>query len=319
MISFEESDDSATIRSGSRHYVNQVIAHAHGLAPYCKRRNILGLVLDATLHPARYAEWFSYIENELPQGLPPDISRHLIEQMARRYMRCWFSPQEKMNILRSHYETFDARFPPTVLTCIQKEGILLTELTGKSGQVYKIILRRPATKEGEIGVRFVDTESNRSLAEMRGVFGPGEQGNMVYWVGAIQGSLFQQGREAISAATRDLNGLRPKLAVLHATAALCEWACVDTIYAPPHTNHVSYRWWRPLFTRHKILSDYDGFWQEFTAERTSHGDFRLILPLTRRKAEDVPSKRRKEWMRRYARIDALRESTVGALRALNQF
>jgi uncharacterized protein VirK/YbjX len=40
--------------------------------------------------------------------------------------------------------------------------------------------------------------------------------------------------------------------------------------------------------------------------------------LARRKPEDVPPKRRKEWIRRYARIDGMIESVTAALEAVDQ-
>jgi len=305
-------------RSVDKQYIDRVIMHARSLLPYCKRRNILGFFFDAMTHAALYVEWFDYLETRLPKSMPSDIIRRLVERTARRYLRRWFNSQKKIDVLRCHYDMFAARFSPATLELMRTyPGVLLAELAGNSGHRYKICLYQSMTKEGEIAFCFMDTERAAELATIRGTFGSEAYGHKLFWIGAIQGPPPPQGYKAISYATRDLNVLRPKQAVLHAICAFCAWSNIDTIYAPPHENHISYRWWRPWFTRHKILSDYDGFWQEFTAERTTHGDFHLSLPLARRKPEDVLSKRRKDWIRRYARVDALTESTTTTLDSLS--
>jgi uncharacterized protein VirK/YbjX len=299
-----------------RQYLHKVILHARSLRPYAQKHNILKFFADSIIHPTHRAEWFDYLENRLPLSVPSENVRHLVEHSTRSYMRRWFSPQEKIDNFRCHYDMLGERFSPVALRQMREyPGLLLGELIGKSGRHYKVTLHHAMTKEGEIDFCFTDVDLNLELMKIRGTFGREANGRRVFWVGTIQGPRPPLGREEIAHATRDLSVLRPKQTVLHAACAFCAWMGVDTLFLPPRKNHISYRWWRVWRSEGKISSDYERFWEEFTTQKTRRGDYRLSLPLPRRKLEDVQPKRRKDWVRRHAHLDALAESIGAALEA----
>jgi uncharacterized protein VirK/YbjX len=287
-------------------YMSGVFSRARDLKSHCTRRQILIFIVDSLARPTRRAEWFAYVDWRLPSGVPSCTATHVVAYTARRYLRYWLNPQARIDILRDHYDILGERFSPALLDAMQAaSGSLLGELIGKSGRIYSATLHYAMTKEGEIEIRFNDLDLGVKLATIRGTFGRHADGCWVFWVGAIQGAPRRVGREEICRATRDLNVLRPKQVVLHAACALCASIGVETFFLPSNKNHVARGWWRRWILTDKILSDYDGFWQEFTTQRTAWGDYRLCLPLPRRKLEDVPSKRRKDWLRRHAHLDAL--------------
>ena len=313
LISGKKNGCDSKVLLLDRQYLHKVLAYARGLSPKVHRTQILSFIFDAITHPAHRGEWFDYLENGLPPNVPVG---HLIEYSARRYMRVWFSPRERIDILRSHYDMFAERFSPVMLRGMWDDpGFLLGELTGKSGRQYKVALYQAMTKEGEIDFCFIDAGLNMKLMKICGTFGCEADGRRVFWAGAIQGPSDPRGREENARATRDLNVLRPKQAVLHAAAIFCAWMGVETLYLPPLKNHVTYRWWRPWAWQRKISNNYESFWEEFTAEKTGRSDYCLSLPLPRRRVEDVPSKRRKDWLRRHAHLDALAESIIANLEA----
>jgi uncharacterized protein VirK/YbjX len=287
-------------------FMSGVFSRARDLKSHCRRRQILSFLIDSLARPTRRAEWFAYVDTQLPSGVPSRTATHVVTHTARRYLRYWLSPQARIDILRDHYDILGERFSPALLDAMQAaSGSLLGELVGKSGRIYSATLHYAMTKEGEIEIRINDLDLGVKLATIRGTFGRHADGRWVFWVGAIQGAPRQVGREEICRATRDLNVLRPKQVVLHAACALCASIGVETLFLPSNKNHVARGWWRRWVLTDKILSDYDGFWQEFTTQRTTWGDYRLCLPLPRRRLEDVPSKRRKDWLRRHAQLDAL--------------
>jgi uncharacterized protein VirK/YbjX len=291
-----------------RNYLKEVFARARELRPHCTRRQTLTFIINALAHPIRCADWFAYLESQLPSGAPLSVASHLATFTARRYLRYWLSPQTRIDILRSHYDILSRRFPSELLADMQAiSGAPLGELIGKSGRSYAVTLHYAMTKEGEIEIRFNDVDLRAKLATIRGTFARHASGGMVFWVGAIQGPRPPLGSCEISHATRDLHVLRPKQVVLHAACALCASIGAETLFLPSNRNHVARGWWRRWILTDKILSDYDGFWREFTTQTTAWGDYRLCLPLPRRKLEEVPPKRRKDWLRRHARLDALSE------------
>lgn len=294
--------------------VRRAIAYARKMPPVVGTRNRNWFLLDAIAHPLFYRRWFAFLDSGLPPGTPEETMIRLALRPARRFMRRWFGRGDKADHLRCHIRTFDARFAPDALHSLRAgRGLSLVDLTGRSGRNYRVTVWVVPWKEGDLTIRLVDSVLNKALATLRGTFGPGEDGNITFWIGALQGVMPPLGREAIAAATRDLNGLRPKQAVLHAADAICAWAGVRTMCAPGVRNHIAYRWWH---MRRRLRTDLDGFWSEFTFVRTQRGDFVIPVPLPRRTIDEVPAKRRKEWGRRYARIDELTAALSVALDGL---
>jgi len=297
-------------------YLHKVLSYARALSPKVRWATILKFIFNSITHPAHHAEWFDYLENGLPPSVPREKVRHLIEYTARRYMRVWFSAQERIDIFRRHYDLFGECFSPVMLQRMRDHpGFLLGELTGKSGRQYKVTLYHAMTREGEIEFSLTDTDLNMKLMKILGTFGREADGRTVFWVGAIQGLRHPMGREEIARATRDLNVLRPKQVVLHAAGIFSAWMGVETLYLPPRMNHVTYRRWRFGVSQVEIFNDYESFWAELTTQKTGWGDYRLPLPLPRRQIENVPSKRRKDWLRRHVHLDALAESITANLEA----
>lgn len=294
-------------------YAGQMQVHPGG-----GLRKTLKFLIAVLLHPAVYRRWYDYLDNDLPQGTDGSLVLSLVRRPSIPYLRRWLTTREKSELLARHYRMFDGCLSASALRSMNENGVVLAELTGRSGHRYQILLCRAAARGGEICTRFVDATRNVALAQLCGSFGSDRDGRVVFWIGDLIGAKPPFGRREIAAATRDLYSLRPKQALVHAVCALCAWADVGAIQAPSVQNHFAHRWWRRWLTKRKIHADYDGFWREFTSERDAKGDFRIAVPLHRRSLESVPSKRRSNWAKRYAQVDAMEKSAVAVLAALRR-
>lgn len=191
-------------------------------------------------------------------------------------------------------------------------GIDVATLTGKSGKLYVIRMMSEVAKEGALRISLFDPERGR-LASITGVLGCDSKGKSCFWIGALQGAV-ADGKQAVVAVTKDLNGLRPKQAVLQAAAVVCLWFGVEEMVGPSLGNQVADK---TRAKAQKIHTEYDEFWQEFTGGATDErGDYILSLPLPRRKLEEVQQKRRKNWTLRYARVDAMKAEIEDCLKKL---
>lgn len=292
--------------------MGQAVLYARGMLPYYGWRKALRFLLCVAAQPRLYASWFDYVGKQLPQYSALTGQNDLIGKPSLRYLRRWMTQAQKIQTLRHHYDILTHNFPAPALQQLQK-GITLAQLTGRSGRTYRLVLQSHITKEGEFAIHFMDDTLNTMLASIRGTLDMEGSGARCFWIGSIQGPPPPYGREDVAAATRDLNALRPKQAVLQAVGYVCQWFGVNKLYAPHKDNHISHGWRRNVLQRSKIYADYDEFWEEFSTGQASWGDFCMTLPFARRNAEDVPSKRRKEWSLRYARIDEIGKGTCVAL------
>ena len=122
------------------------------------------------------------------------------------------------------------------------------------------------------------------------------------------------GQERIREATHAAHGMRPAHLLVHVLRLLAPRWDVRRLRGIDPENHVKGRW---NLRDSRLGFDYRGFWEEHGAARDASGNWLLPLGTSVRPLEEVASKRRAMYRRRYAMFDALREAvaslpTVGA-------
>ena len=276
----------------------------------------------AALHQKEFSGWFDFIETKLPKEFSEELKISLALRGAFRFVRAKLPLSERLNILITYYATLAQKLSPSgISTLLSKSGFQVAELTGKSGKKYLVKITSQISKEGTLRVILVDPEKSPRLASITGIIGVDKSGERVFWVGSLQGAMgfsekqtAAEGKLAVVEATKDLNGLRPKQAVLQALAAIAQWFDAKRIIAPSYQNQIAIK---NLFKGKNIHTEYDTFWDEYTGGATdTDGDYSLPLPLPRRQLADVQQKRRKDWQLRYARIDALSSDIAESLKSL---
>ena len=271
----------------------------------------------ATLYPKVFTKWFDFVETaSLPAGASNDFKLRLVMRAGFRFVNPQFSVPEAIEALISHYTILKTSFSPPSLSQFMA-GYQLAEVTGQSGKKYAFKVIHDISKEGALTIALLDTEIDAfaPLALLTGILSRDREGLPVLMVGMLRGPGLRipNGKQRVVDATRDLNGLRPKQAVVHAASALAQWFNAKEIIAPSTENQIAIRNW---FKGHKIKADHDSFWQEFAKEPASDGSYHLPLPLPRRDVADVQQKRRKDWLLRYEKIDTATVDIKNALSAL---
>ena len=230
-----------------------------------------------------------------------------VELVRTKFLRSFYSrrlsPVARLGRLKAHYDFLEAHFRDhLVRTLLSGVEIRLASMTGKSGGLYDIgLAQHPRYRaEGDLTL-FLRRRGEDALASLTFSFGPG-----TLRIGGLQGPQADDGKQRVVDATRDLNGLRPKGAVLSALYDLAAVFGVGDIEAVGMKNH-------PLNDgRHAVFADNDGFWAEQGGQATAAGDFRLPARLPQRALEEVAAKKRKDWLAR----NTLRESVGVQLTAL---
>ncbi|MCQ9122583.1 hypothetical protein BKG91_04655 [Rodentibacter caecimuris] len=118
-------------------------------------------------------------------------------------------------------------------------------------------------------------------------------------ISSIQGPSHGNTQELIKQATKDLHGIRPMFMLMHVFRELAKhWQC--DLIGIPHKFQGKYR----LSARSKILFNYDEFWQE---NQGIYQDLYWQLPLDveRKPLEEIASKKRSMYRKRYDMLDSL--------------
>jgi len=129
-------------------------------------------------------------------------------------------------------------------------------------------------------------------------------------IGNVQGpSLKDDGLDRIRDATHAAHGMRPPHLLVHALRVLAAHWGVTRLRGVDPENHVKGKW---NLRDSRLRFDYRGFWAEHEGVRDDSGNWSLPLDTALRPLEEVPTKRRAMYRRRYAMLDEL-QGAVAAL------
>lgn len=179
-------------------------------------------------------------------------------------------------------------------------GITLAELTDQSRVVLS--LNDVSFHEGlwQIGLIGADGLRLYSIG-----FGFTDAGTLL--MGNVQGPSLKgdEGLDRIRDATHAAHGMRPPHLLVHALRVLAaRWGATRLQGVDPE-NHVKGRW---NLRDSRLRFDYRAFWEEHEAVRGDDGNWTMPLDTALRPLEDVPTKRRAMYRRRYAMLEALQQA-----------
>lgn len=227
-------------------------------------------------------------------------------RLHRPWLTVNMDRQRALESLSWHYQTMSRQLPPTLINgYLSKQGVVLLTLAGKNEQQFTIRLCADAfmDKEGEATLVFCDSQ-NTVLAEMTFTLCQFE-GKATLFIGGLQGAKAHVPHELIQGATKACHGLFPKRLLVEAAMTLGTAFPVEQIVAVSNATHI-YRSWRYRKKKEgKLLADYDSFWISIGGEKQDNGNFMLPLAMPRKPMEEIASKKRSEYRRRYELLDSL--------------
>ncbi|KAB0874780.1 VirK/YbjX family protein [Cronobacter muytjensii] len=239
-----------------------------------------------------------------------DALLHAQPGLPCRLHRPWLSVnvsrQQALAALEYHYQHI-ARLLPSALMHghLTRPGVTLALLTGKNDAQYRLDLAAVADldKEGETTVIFRDA-AGVVLAEM--TFTLCEVGGKsTLFIGGLQGAKAWVEHDKIQLATKACHGLFPKRLLLEAVCLLARHFAVSQILAVSNDTHI-YRSWRyAKKKKDKLHADYDSFWASLGGEKDAQGLYHMPLHIARKSLEEIASKKRAEYRRRYELLDSM--------------
>jgi uncharacterized protein VirK/YbjX len=225
------------------------------------------------------------------------------------YLNADWSATRKLDVIAGHYAMLDGRLG--FLRFAATEVVAL----GNTPQGLHICLEKPATfeHEGEVNISlFSDATRLYSL-----VFTLSQQGSQrVAYVGALQGLHSADALEIYRVLTHSMFGLRPRDLLVDAFRMLCVALGVTRILAVSDAGRVSSKAYFSSSTQ--VFSSYDSAWLDAQALPVEEHFFELSPTRVERSVEDIPSRKRAQYRRRYAMLDALQEQIVLSVHAASQ-
>ncbi len=236
------------------------------------------------------------------ETIPYDVVR----KSGQRYLHHSLPQAAKHNLLTTHYDHLLASLgTPFVAGVLREQPTVLVELKGKQDALYRISLSLNFLnfREGELSADLFRVEGNvrvASLSLVAGAMKPGALPSL--WIGGLQGASRADSKAITVLATKELFGLRPKDAVVHAAYALAERLGTADLMAISNAGHFRHGLWQK---KTGWYADYDSFWEELGGVRVA-GDFFLLPKIRpRRSIEEVAPAKRSAWRARYALVDQI--------------
>lgn len=155
-------------------------------------------------------------------------------------------------------------------------------------------------KEGELILSLRTSDSNVDGMSLAFALGRDAASRAVCYVGCIQG--VEDAQEWVHTLTRALHGLRPRQFLFLALQQVAAQLGAERLLGPGETIHVRHR--KNLFASARMKGfRYDHFWVEQHGELTSDGWYELPWRAARRSREEIPTRKRALYERRYAMLD----------------
>ncbi|EKM6429249.1 VirK/YbjX family protein [Cronobacter sakazakii] len=239
-----------------------------------------------------------------------DALLHAQPGLPCRLHRPWLSVnvsrKAALAALEYHYQHIERLLPDTLMQGhLTRQGSTLATLSGKNDAQYRLDLAAIADldKEGETTVIFRDANSI-VLAEMTFTLCEVD-GQSALFIGGLQGAKAWVEHDQIQLATKACHGLFPKRLLLEAVCLLAQHFGVSQIIAVSNETHI-YRSWRyAKKKKDKLHADYDSFWESLGGEKDARGFYHMPLQITRKSLEEIASKKRAEYRRRYELLESM--------------
>ncbi|WP_171998600.1 VirK/YbjX family protein [Cronobacter sp. JZ38] len=239
-----------------------------------------------------------------------DALLHAQPGLPCRLHRPWLSVnvsrQQALAALEYHYQHIACLLPSALMHGhLTRPGVTLALLTGKNDAQYRLDLAAVADldKEGETTVIFRDA-AGVVLAEMTFTLCEVD-GKSTLFIGGLQGAKAWVEHDKIQLATKACHGLFPKRLLLEAVCLLARHFAVSQILAVSNDTHI-YRSWRyAKKKKDKLHADYDSFWASLGGEKDAQGLYHMPLHIARKSLEEIASKKRAEYRRRYELLNSM--------------
>lgn len=228
------------------------------------------------------------------------------EQPTRAFFYNRSTFDERASLVEQHMEFISKSFRPEIcreLYSVKNVPIWEGgELDGQRlwGMLYYEAGQR---KEGMMSVML--RLDDKPLYQIIFWISPDKKGDISMFIGAMQGPNMEDARDVVKKVTKYCHAYRTKNLVLYLTQAVARALGIKHIYAVTNEGYYANNHVR---SDRKLKTDFSEFWMEAGGTPTDDTRFyELPLVETRKTMEEVPTRKRAVYRKRFTMLDALDE------------
>lgn len=226
----------------------------------------------------------------------------------RQYLTRGMNANQRAEAIVHHYEWLDA-LPDanlaTALTHPTAHPVLNFQAKDDASYTVYASSASKAEREGESTLWLRDEEDTLLASLTFSVVPEGDSSALV--IGGLQGPRRGVTRETIKKATRACHGLFPKRVLMEVIFNLAAKSNITAIYGVSDEGHVFRALRYRLSKGRHFHASYDEFWASIDGKKMSAYRWQLPLQMERKSLEDIASKKRAEYRRRFGLLDEIAE------------
>lgn len=269
-----------------------------------EQRRMVVFVLRSMWHDGDMKKLIAFFDtNEVLREFQKRHQFH-IEQVTRCFFYNGATFQERMALVCEHYRYLSEIMQPEAFMQIScnnsRPRYKLWENEFEGRPIWaELMMEAGQRKEGCLSVMLKYEE--RAFYQIIFWINKDKDGNEAMYIGAMQGPNVDESRDAIKRMTKWAHGYRTKNLILYMTQAVARALRLKKIYAVSNygyyaNNHVR--------ADRKLKTNFGDFWLEAGGKETENERF-YELPLVehRKTMEEVPTRKRAVYRRRFAFLD----------------
>lgn len=213
------------------------------------------------------------------------------------YICAAWGPEERLERVINHYAVIDTLGSPFPFSI--DDRLVLADL-GDMHPDLRLVLDQPRWFKREGGLTlnlFIDQFRAYSIAYS---YNTQPDGSRAIFIGGLQGRSNEGSVEVYRDLTKSLHAMRPRDFLIHALQTLARATDTQHLYAVTdaqrHHRH-------PYFGGKEIIGDYDPMWEDRAATRINDHFYQLPLIPERRDIDEIKSKKKTLYRRRYEFLD----------------
>lgn len=236
------------------------------------------------------------------------------EQPTRAFFYRNSTFDERVELLEQHMRFIQMHFKKEVfLGLYNRQAYPLWESKDESGHLCFELWYNPGErKEGILSI--VLRLDEYYLYQMMIWIAPNKDGEWSLWIGAMQGPNMANAKDVIRKVTRRCHSYRTKNFILHVTQEVAKALGMKHIYAV--TNYGYYANTHIRMEK-KLKTSFSDFWEESGGHPCEDKRF-YELPMTeaRKTMEEIPTRKRNYYRKRYALLDEVDASVAEKIKLL---
>ena len=234
---------------------------------------------------------------------------YVYEQPTRAFFYHRSTFDERIKLIKDHMRFLKAIIrPEIVIDLYSNKSLKLWKMElGEEFNSMELMIRiEPGQrKEGLLALMLL-LPSGEPIYQIIFWIAKDKLGDWSMWIGAMQGPNMDDAKEVIKKITKKCHSYRTKNLILHAAQAVARSLDLRKIYAVTNEGYYANNHIR---SDRKLKTSFSDFWMEAGGWHIEDPRFDM-LPLveTRKSLEEIPTRKRAVYRRRFALLDEMDES-----------